>query len=343
MSLDIQSLLAEISAENPCGEDLEYDPSFGEMERAAQGKPEQQMGDALVPAEEADWPTVKNKAMDLFTRTKDLRVAFYLTYSLIHTNRLPGLRDGLVLIQGLLEQYWDTVHPQLDPDNKDPTLRINTLAQLSDPGTVLHSIREAALLDAKGFGRITLRDNLIALGKLSLPAGSNEQPVESSTINGAFMAAELDDLKNTADAIRESIESVSAIEAVMMDKVGAMQTADLTGLSALLKDAQQIMSEHLAQRGAGDVETSVGAAEGVQASESGVQPMSGTINSREDVIRVLDTVCEYFRQHEPSSPVPLLLQRAKRLVAKDFMEILRDLTPSGVAQAEEIGGLSNKQ
>ena len=65
MSLDIKSLLAEISPENPCGEDLEYDPAFGDMERAAQGKPEQQMGDALVPAQEADWPEVKSKAMPL--------------------------------------------------------------------------------------------------------------------------------------------------------------------------------------------------------------------------------------------------------------------------------------
>jgi type VI secretion system protein ImpA len=70
--------------------------------------------------------------------------------------------------------------------------------------------------------------------------------------------------------------------------------------------------------------------------------MTGVINSQEDVIRVLDMACEYFNRHEPSSPVPLLLQRAKRLVAKDFMEILRDLTPAGVTQAEEISGLSRK-
>jgi len=339
MSLDIQSLLAEISTENPCGEDLEYDPDFGVMERAAQGKPEQQIGDTLVPAQEADWPTVKSKAMELFTRTKDLRVTFHLTHSLIHTNGLPGLRDGLALIQGLLEQYWDTLHPQLDPDDKDPILRINTIAQLSDPDTVLHGIREAALVDSKGFGRFSLRDNLIVLGKLSLPAGSDEQPVESSTINGAFMAAELDDLKYTADAIRESIESVSAIEAVLMDKVGAMQMADLSALPALLKEAQQIMSEYLTKRGVSDVETPVEGAEGAQGSQVVAQPMTGTINSREDAIRALDKVCDYFKQHEPSSPVPLLLQRAKRLVAKDFIEIIRDLTPAGVAQAEEIGGI----
>ena len=58
-------------------------------------------------------------------------------------------------------------------------------------------------------------------------------------------------------------------------------------------------------------------------------------------MRVLDKACDYFERHEPSSPVPLLLRRAKRLVSKDFMEILRDLAPDGVSQAENIGGTSN--
>jgi len=68
----------------------------------------------------------------------------------------------------------------------------------------------------------------------------------------------------------------------------------------------------------------------------------GEIRSREDVVRVLDRLSEYFRKNEPSSPVPLLLQRAKRLVSKDFMEILRDLTPDGVSQAEKLGGVDNE-
>ena len=66
---------------------------------------------------------------------------------------------------------------------------------------------------------------------------------------------------------------------------------------------------------------------------------AGEIRSRDDAVRVLDRVSEYFRKNEPSSPVPLLLQRAKRLISKDFMEILRDLTPQGVSEAEMIGGV----
>jgi type VI secretion system protein ImpA len=342
-NLDLGLFLEDISTESPCGEDLEYDPEFGEMERAAQGKPEQQLGDTLVPAEEADWPSVKAKAISLFDRTKDLRVAVYLTQSLLHTEGLLGLRDGLSLIQGLLENFWESVHPQLDPDdNNDPTLRINTLITLYDPETVLHSIREAALVNSPALGRFSLRDILVALGKMSHPAGSDQEAVEISTINAAFMDAALDDLQNTADAIRQSIECVSAIESQLMEKVGSKQMADFSALPELLKEAQHVMAEHLTQRGVGDAEVSSEVVNGAPGTQASAQSLPNAINSQEDVIRALDMACEYFKRHEPSSPVPLLLQRAKRLVAKDFMEILHDLTPAGVPQAEEISGTSRE-
>jgi len=262
---------------------------------------------------------------------------------LLHTEGLFGLRDGLSLIQDLLENHWESVHPQLDPeDNNDPTLRINTLTALYDPQTVLHSIREATLVNSSALGRFSLRDILITLGKMSLPTGSDEKAVETSTINAAFMDAPLDDLQNTADAIRQSIECVSAIESQLMDKVGSTHMADFSSLPNLLKEAQHIMTEHLIQRGVGDAgapSEDINEAPGTQAS---VQALPNVINSQEDVIRILDMACEYFNRHEPSSPVPLLLQRAKRLVAKDFMEILRDLTPAGVSQAEDISGISKK-
>ena len=102
------------------------------------------------------------------------------------------------------------------------------------------------------------------------------------------------------------------------------------------------MTEHLTQRGVGEAEASSEVVNEIPGTQASAQSLPNAINSQEDVIRVLDMACEYFKRHEPSSPVPLLLQRAKGLVAKDFMEILRDLTPAGVTQAEEISGISQK-
>ena len=53
----------------------------------------------------------------------------------------------------------------------------------------------------------------------------------------------------------------------------------------------------------------------------------------------LDQACDYYRRYEPGSPVPLLLERAKRLVSMDFMQIIEDLAPDGAAQAAKVCGV----
>ncbi len=344
--IDVENLLKDISAEDPCGLDLEYDTEFGEIERSAQGKPEQQVGDSVIPKQEADWASVKKLTLSIFGRTKDLRLAVHLTRSLLQLEGFVGLNEGLALIKGLLERYWDNVHPQLDPDdNNDPTIRINTLSTLSDPESMLQAIRESILLVSPVFGRISFRDILIANGKLTLSSNSDEKIIDIATIDGAFMDADVEVLQATADAISQSIESANLIESLTMDKVGSMQMLDFSGLSNLLKEVQKIMNEQLGRRGVVDSEVSKNAEEDiptVSSTESAIA-ISGQINSREDVIKALDMACKYFKQHEPSSPVPLLLERAKRLVTMDFMDILRDLTPAGVTQAEEIGGTASSK
>jgi type VI secretion system protein ImpA len=66
----------------------------------------------------------------------------------------------------------------------------------------------------------------------------------------------------------------------------------------------------------------------------------GAIKSRQDAIRALDAVAEFFRRNEPSSPIPLFLERAKRLVSKNFLEVLADVAPDAVPQARSAGGLA---
>jgi type VI secretion system protein ImpA len=68
---------------------------------------------------------------------------------------------------------------------------------------------------------------------------------------------------------------------------------------------------------------------------------AGAFASRDDVIQALDMACEYYKRFEPSSPVPLLLQRAKRLASKDFLSIIRDMVPESMPQIASIGGIND--
>ena len=144
MDLDVEKLLLPISPESPCGDDLSYDPAFLEIEQIAAGKPEQQVGATIIPAEDPDWKQLRARCADLLGRTKDLRVVMHLALASVKLDGIPGLRDGLALLRGVLERYWEQVHPQLDPgDGNDPLVRMNIISGLTEPLLFRRSIREA--------------------------------------------------------------------------------------------------------------------------------------------------------------------------------------------------------
>jgi type VI secretion system protein ImpA len=51
------------------------------------------------------------------------------------------------------------------------------------------------------------------------------------------------------------------------------------------------------------------------------------VESRVQAIALLDQVQRFFRHSEPSSPVPMLCDRARALVERDFMGVLREVLP----------------
>jgi type VI secretion system protein ImpA len=331
-SLDLEKLLAPISEETPVGENLEYDPGFGELDLAARRRDEQVMGDEVNAAEEPDWPDVQSRSIELFGRTKDLRVAAHLTNACLHIDGFSGLADSVRLIRGLLESYWEGIFPPLDAeDDDDPTLRVNSLVSLVDPAGILGATRMTPIVSSTVLGKFSIRDHSIAGGDL-VPSENDASIPEMSHIDGAFMEAELDDIVATSEAVNQVLEDIAGIESFVAEKVGAVNAPDLSELTHCLKDIKTVVADHLSRRGVGE------AAEGAEsAAQGGGAP--GTINSRDDVIRTLDRICDYFVRNEPTSPIPLYLRRAQRMVSMEFLEILREITPDGVHQAETIFGV----
>src|SRR5580698_2648927 len=114
-------------------QDLEI--AVREIDRLTQGVPERQIGTTIVPAQEPDWRRLRQLCVDYLARSKDLRVAVSLTVALLKLEGLPGFRDGLAILRGLLERYWDGLHPQLSAEDQlDPAERVNILSQLATEG-----------------------------------------------------------------------------------------------------------------------------------------------------------------------------------------------------------------
>jgi type VI secretion system protein ImpA len=131
------------------------------------------------------------------------------------------------------------------------------------------------------------------------------------------------------------VKSLDSIEESMRSKGGSEAAPDFTTLAAPLSRTRKLVREHLATR--------VPSEDGTPAGDNGAAPGGavgvGAIRTRQDATRALDAIAAFFRTNEPSSPIPLLLERAKRLVAKDFLEVLAELAPEALAPAKAASGV----
>jgi type VI secretion system protein ImpA len=334
VGLDIASLLQDKTPETPGGEDLEAGAELFSLEEKLKGVKEDLLENR--PAQPPNWPDVRDHALALLARSHDLSVAVTLLRALIVTDGLAGLRDGLALLNGLIERHWYSMYPKLDPaDNNDPTQRINLIAALVDLEAVVNPVTRAPLVNSKQ-GRYTLRDLRIATGKQQV--SDAKEPVPSlAAVDAAFTDAPLDDLSTLAGAVAEGLSALDGIERKITDRTGLGNAIDLTKLRDILKEIRYVLGEQLSRRGVTGVEgdtDEAGTDETVTASVGAV----GRISNRQDVMRTLDTVCDYYARSEPSSPVPLLLQRAKRLVCMDFLTIIADMAPESVERVRSITG-----
>jgi type VI secretion system protein ImpA len=338
-NIHVEDFLLEVTPEAPCGVDLEYDSAFLELEQASKGKEESQFGTPEIPP---DWKEVYTIAHDLLARSRDLRVAVLLARAALKLQGHAGFASGLALIEQLLEHRWACVHPQLDADDgNDPTMRVNTLALLCEQGTVLRDVREAELVSSRQCGHFSLRDVDLATGELDKHAGETAPAV--SMIDAAFLDADAAAVQATLAALEQSHASVGRIETILTSHVGAAQAMDLGALTRMLRRARDFVRARsgAAQPGA-PAQTAIADAVPAAAPQPAAAVISADIRSRDDVRRVLEKICAYYAQHEPSSPIPLLLVRAQRLMDKSFLEIMQDLAPDGLTQVHTISGTSSE-
>lgn len=346
--MDPNVLLQSKSEDAPSGENMEYDPTFTEMELAAQPVEEQQVGDSVNEGQDPDYREVAEKALAVLEQSHDLRAAVFLADAVLHSSGLTGFADATSVIRGFLEDFWDTCHPELDEDDdNDPTMRVNAIqglcgqpGGLAGPSPVYRSLRRAALTDSRGFGRFSMRDIEVSEGQVMLPDG--ETGPDSASISAAFQDTDEETLGATMAAARITLENARAISAVFDDKTPGIGP-DLDPLIKMLVQISNKVGEFASSEAAiepaeGNDGEDAGSVAVGGTSGSGVQAV-GAINSRTDVTNALERIVGYYRQNEPSSPIPILLERAKRLVNADFMTIMEDIAPGGVENVRLVGGL----
>src|SRR6185295_16778079 len=110
-----EDLLTPIPGDNPSGENLKYAPVYDKIKEARRQDDDANQGEWQRVRKVADFNQVVKLAGDaLATKSKDLQLAAWLTEAQLNRESFAGLCEGLKLIRGLIENFWDTLYPELE-------------------------------------------------------------------------------------------------------------------------------------------------------------------------------------------------------------------------------------
>jgi type VI secretion system protein ImpA len=222
---------------------------------------------------------------------------------------------------------------------------------MAHPGTVLRFIRTLPLASSPRVGQISWRDAAISTGAIENPGP--EKPTPEATVRAAFMDSDRARLEALRAAAASIAESAAAICATFDARAGYGTSPDYEEFTKLVKDVARTIERYRpAEEAAPETseatevaaESEPGAADAGAAAPSARRagPVTASslteISTRADAMRLLDLCIRYYQRYEPASPLPMLIERARGLADKSFLDIVRELAPDGVAQVRNIVG-----
>jgi type VI secretion system protein ImpA len=292
----IEQLLAPVSEQHPCGEDIAFSSEVDAIAKARQADdPSLEQGAWVTALKEADWNLVASRCAQLIeTRSKDLRLAVWLAEASARTAGFRGFGDSVLLTAALCERYWDHLYPLPDEGSHEP--RIGNLCWIAARAPQL--IREIPITDGVG-GAFSMNDFDGARSRPAVegaPGAGPDLDAARRHTSRAFHAALLLDTSYCMEALGE-------LERVVDAKLGA----DGPGFSAARAALQGVI--HFVAPAARDTGALAAEAEDHQAPAHSTAG-TGPIQTRAQALAQLRLVAEFFRRTEPHSPVAYLADKA---------------------------------
>jgi type VI secretion system protein ImpA len=332
--------LKPIDADQPCGIDLEYDPEFVVLTARVAAKMDAQYGDFIGAAEPINWSEVDRDCRQMMMRSKDIRIAVLYTRCRTRLVGAKGLAEGLGILASWLGAFPDQIHPQTGVDeDRDAALeiRMNALQALTDSEGLLSDVREIPLARS-GLARLQVRDVERAFAQ---PRASDALTVESVTRQLEDLRVQQAETLTAFDAARSTLDDIDAWNRAHL----GVYTADLSALSRVLRrltdvaatanrPAESLEAEKEADLLLHDLATHVGLhmqsnAGELQDSTAQVRPQP---EGRNGALESMRSARLWFEQHEPSSPIPLLLRRAESLIGRSYVEVVEAIPADLIAK-----------
>jgi type VI secretion system protein ImpA len=311
MTLD--ELLAPVSGEAPGGEDFFEHPDRQQIEQAFE-----------EDAASVDWRAIVSLIEEQSRQSKDIWLAIYLARAGARMGRIDVVATGCEMLAGLMEQYWDVLHPSLD--DYGFIGRRGACESLARIGTFLGPLKRIVLVDHPRLGSYTAEDleRFETEGDAADGFGMFRHAIEETPTEA------LEQALTSLAVVREAIERVdNALMANAGDETGTDFKATYQALDAIRRSLVPYVSTEstLDDASAAAVE---------EHSEHSVQRGIGRLDSREDVARALDAISDYYSRREPSSPILVALRRVRGWINMDFMALLEDIAPNSVSEAGSV-------
>ncbi|MCJ2081712.1 ImpA family type VI secretion system protein [Methylobacterium sp. J-090] len=344
---DAARLSAPISADAPCGPDLdaEGDPEYLQCVAFVEGllplsfftrddEGRQQVFDRAS----IDIPGALTRVVALLDATRDLRLLTLLGRLHALNRDLGGLAEALTVSAALLRAAWADVHPR--GEGADFSFRTAVLQTFDDMPTVVLPVQHIALCENRRHGPISFRTVMVAHGEAAAREG--EPPVDRAALDRAFAEADLDALQATAARLAAIETAAAAIRETCVANAGYDQALSLTRLSTLVGRALALVRPAIQARtgvvpgaaaaGPDGPDGPAGSAETAGGPPAGAV-RAGRITGVRDASAALAAAASYLRRSEPSSPAELLTRQAQMLVGKSFLDVMSILIPDHAAAA----------
>ncbi|HTO69757.1 MAG TPA: type VI secretion system protein TssA [Myxococcota bacterium] len=335
---ELEALVLPIAGAAPAGPNLRLAPGDVVFERVQAGRsevlPEVDPGGV---GRAADWPAVARECeAALREKTKDLELAAWLAEAWARLHSFEGLRDGLRLVGSLCDSFWDGLHPGLDDGVLDLAVRARPLSWLGSSRNMLRTVNACALVPVPGKNPLSFEDLKLAQmfdEKALLPDKRQHQELVARGLFGTeewrarLRAAPAEALT----AVHNSVSECQAVLAGLREQIAKRfpegDAPNLVPLAELLADVEAQLDMHVEKPAAAAAEaTSEAAAAPASASAAAAPaPARGPIASRDEALRALSLAADYFRKHEPHSPIAALVARAVRWGSLPFEAVLREV------------------
>lgn len=326
MAIDFETLLAPATGDDRTGPDLAYDPERHLIEQAFEVSVSIDASGVVAAGRDIDWAAIVAAIVHQSDRTKDVWLAVYLCRAGARAKQLATIEVGVAFLAGLLETYWDDAHPRLEEygfqGRKGACDTLTTFREFILP------LQQVPLIDHPRLGRFNGHD----FDRFH----RNGEAEEGYSLFRAVLAEQgdalgLDETIARLDAIRDGLRRV---DDVLVRNAGQDNGTNFKPVYDALAAIRVAANAFAPRSPDAAIMDAVAEDEGVPVEARRVG--SASVRGRDDVARVLDLVIDYYRRHEPGSPVPLLLERAKAWVALDFMAILQDISPNSMDDAHKL-------